>query len=44
MKTSGLMPLLAVTVQSMDARLIAARNMVAKGEFEPALKAFQAIV
>ena len=40
LKTSGLMPLLAVTVQSMEARLIAARNMVAKGEFEPALKAF----
>ena len=38
------MPLLPVTVSSMEARMLATRNMVAKGEFEPALRAFQSII
>ena len=44
LKTSGMMPLLPVTVQSMEQRMIAGRNMTTKGEFEPALRQFQSCV
>lgn len=44
MKTSGLMPLLPVSVASMEQRMATGISLTTKGDFEGALKCFRVCI